>query len=183
MQLEDNLILAEIRKGNEGVLESLHREYHVPLLRFAENFVFDKDVCEDIVQNVFIAFWENAASLHEYSSLSNYLYKSTKNRCLNYIRDLNVYDKHKILFLEATTTMDDEEVEKSYLIKNIRLAIKQLPPKMAEIFHAKYAEGKKIGQIAEELNISENTVKTQLKRARKQLQKYLQESTSILFFL
>ena len=183
MRLEDNLIFAEIRKGNEGVFESLHGEYHVPLLRFAENFVFDPDVCEDIVQSVFIAFWENATSLDDYSSISSYLYRSTKNRCLNYIRDLNVYDKHKILFLEASQTMDEEVLEESQLGKEVQRSIEELPARMAEIFIAKYAEGKKVAQIATELNISENTVKTQLKRARKQLQEKLQQTTSILFFL
>jgi RNA polymerase sigma-70 factor (ECF subfamily) len=95
-----------------------------------------------------------------------------------------VQDKHKILYLEALLNEDDSPgyVDLEILSK-IQEAIAQLPPQMGELFKQKYLFGRKIQEIAEINHISENTVKTQLKRAKEKLRKLLLESTALKFLL
>jgi RNA polymerase sigma-70 factor (ECF subfamily) len=183
VKVEDKILLGEIKNRNRKVFEALFYEYYPHLIRYAEGFVFDKQACEDIVQNLFIYFWENTQYIEITHSLKSYFYQSVKNRCLNYIRDIQVLDKHKILYIEALLNEDDSpgwvDLE---ILNKIQEAIAQLPEQMGELFKQKYLYGRKLQEIAEINNISENTVKTQLQRAKEKMRKMLLKSTSLKFF-
>ena len=183
MKVEDKILLNEIRNRNRKVFEALFYEYYPHLVRYAEGFVFDKQVCEDIVQNLFIHFWENTHRIEIQLSLKSYFYQSVKNRCLNYLRDIHVQDKHKLLYLEAMLNQDDSsgwvDLE---ITKKVQEALDQLPPQMADLFKQKYLFGRKYQEIAEINHISENTVKTQLKRAKEKMRKILLDSSALRFF-
>lgn len=182
MKVEDKILVSEIRNRNRKVFESLFYEYYPHLIRYAEGFVFDKQACEDIVQNLFIYFWENTNRLEIQLSLKSYFYQAVKHRCLNHLRDIHVQDKHKILYLEALLNEDDSpgwvDLE---IIGKVQEAIAQLPEQMAELFKQKYLFGRKIHEIAEINHISENTVKTQLKRAKDKMRRLLLESVTLRF--
>jgi RNA polymerase sigma-70 factor (ECF subfamily) len=183
MKIEDKILLDEIKARNRKVFEALFYEYYPHLTRYAEGFLFDKQTCEDIVQNLFIYFWENTYRIDIQLSLKSYFYQSVKNRCLNHLRDVHVQDKHKILYLEALLNEEDSpgwvDLE---IIQKVQDAIAQLPPQMGELFKQKYLFGRKYHEIAEINNISENTVKTQLKRAKEKMQILLLKSSSLQFF-
>lgn len=183
MKVEDKILLSEIRNRNRKVFEALFHEYYPHLTRYAEGFLFDKQACEDIVQNLFIYFWENTGRIEIQLSLKAYFYQAVKNRCLNHLRDIHVQDKHKILYLEALLNEDDSpgwvDLE---ITQKIQDAIAKLPPQMGDLFKQKYLFGRKIHEIAEINNLSENTIKTQLKRAKEKMRKMLLESSSLHFF-
>lgn len=184
MKIEEKILIVEIQKGNREVFESLFKEYYPVLAKFAENYVFEPDACEDIVQNLFIKLWEDAKKLNIKTSIRSYLFQSVKNRCLNYLRNLHVSDKHNLLYIEAVLSREDWADDfHSEISEGIKEAISKLPPKMAEILNYKYVEGKKINEISKVLNITENTVKTQLYRAKKKLRISLLEYTNTIFFL
>lgn len=184
MTNSDQLILNEIRKKNKRVYEAIFYEFHQPLLRFAEHIVFNRDVCEDIVQAVFISLWENADSIQIRKSLQSWLFQAVRYKGLTYLRDLNIHDKHKLIYLEyeisemiETKTNDTSELE-----KKISDAIEKLPPEMQKIFRLKYLEGFKVKEIAAQFQISENTVKTQIKRAKISLRQTLSKVSFINFY-
>lgn len=180
MKVEDKILLNEIRGRNRKVFEALFYEYYPHLVRYAEGFVFNKQVCEDIVQNLFIHFWENTHRLEIQLSLKSYFYQSVKNRCLNHLRDIQVHDKHKILYMEALLNGDDspEHVDVE-ILREVQVAIAKLPPQMAELFKQKYLFGRKCQEIAKTNQISENTVKTQLKRAKEKMRQALMDNSVV----
>ena len=182
MQVEDKILFNEIKNRNLKVFESLFRNYYPQLVRFAEGYIFDKQECEDIVQNLFVHFWENAEKITLDLSVKSYFFQSVKNRCLNYVRDLQIHDKHNLLYIEALLNQENcEELNDPEIILQINAAIAQLPEQMAEIVKLKFLDDKKLREIAEMKQISENTVKTQLHRAKEKLRKTLTESTSLKF--
>jgi RNA polymerase sigma-70 factor (family 1) len=184
MNIEDKIILNEIKKRNKKVFEALFYEYYPHLTRYAEGFIFGKQACEDIVQNLFVQFWENCERINIETSVKAYFYQAVKNRCLNYLRDLQIHDRHKLLYLEAAMNADDpSNWTDSEISQKIHEAIEQLPPQMAKLFKQKYLEGKKYLELAKLHGISENTVKTQLQRAKEKLRTILLDSTSLKFFL
>ncbi|WP_186755998.1 RNA polymerase sigma-70 factor [Echinicola salinicaeni] len=183
MKIEDKLLLREIQKRNEAVFEALFHDYYSGLVKFAEGFVFDSEVCEDIVQNIFVYIWEQAEYLNITSSFKSYLYQAVKNRCLNYLRNLKIVDKHHLLYIEASINDSNVNLENPELIQKIEMAIESLPPKMSEIFRLKYLEEKTIREISSQLEITENTIKTQLLRAKDKLRVGLRESLDINFLL
>lgn len=184
MQIEDKILFNEIRNRNLKVYEALFGNYYPQLVRFAEGYLFDKQECEDIVQNLFIYFWENAEKIELELSVKTYLFQSVKNRCLNNLRDLQIRDRHNLLYLEGLLNLDDySELQDSDINTRIIAAIAQLPEQMAEIVKLKYLDGKKLKEIAQINQITENTVKTQLWRAKGKLRKILVETTSLNFIL
>ena len=184
MNIEDKILLNEVKKRNKKIFEALFYEYYPHLTRYAEGFIFGKQACEDIVQSLFIHFWESCETINIETSIKAYLYQSVKNRCLNHLRDLQIHDRHKLLYIEAAINNDDlsDWVDPDISIK-IQEAIEKLPPRMGKLFKQKYVEGKKYHELANLHGISENTVKTQLQRAKEKLRTILMDSTSLKFFL
>jgi len=182
MQIEDKILFNEIKNRNLKVYEALFSNYYPQLVKFAEAYLFDKQECEDIVQNLFIYFWENAEKIDLDLSVKAYLFQSVKNRCLNHLRDLQIRDRHNLLYLEGLLNLEDySELQDPEIINQINAAIEQLPPQMSGIVKLRYLDGKKLMEIAQINQITENTVKTQLMRAKGKLRKLLAETTSLNF--
>jgi len=182
MHSEDKILLNEIVKRNIKVYEALFFKYYPQLVRFAEGYLFDKQACEDIVQTVFIYFWENTERINITFSLKAYFFEAVKNKCINHLRDIQIHDRHNLLYLEMLMNHENyEELEDSDIMVHINSAIAQLPEQMAKIFKLKYLKNKKIHEIAQISYITENTVKTQLLRAKGKLRILLLENTSISF--
>ena len=178
MLVEEKILFNEIKNRNRDVYEALFCNYYSKLVRFAEGYLFDKHASEDIVQDLFIHFWENAEKITLDISLKSYFFQSVKNSCLNHIRDLKIHDRHNLLYLQALLNQENyEEVYDPEIIFQISTAIAQLPIQMAEIFKLKFLNDKKIMEIAQMKHISKNTVKTQLQRAKEKIRKTLIEST------
>ena len=78
MNIEDKILLNEIGKRNKKVFEALFYEYYPHLTRYAEGFIFEKQACEDIVQSLFVYFWENCEKIDIETSLKAYFYQSVK---------------------------------------------------------------------------------------------------------
>jgi len=174
--LEESLIIREIQKRNSQVYETLFHTHYNELVKFAEGIIFDPQLAEDVVQNLFIHLWENANNIQIKSSLRAYLFRAVKNRCLNRLKELQIRDKNGLLYFEGMMNSGDinmEEDEEAALTLRLNSAINKLPDKMAQIFKLKYLESKKQKEIAASLHISENTVKTQLSRAKEKLRKLL----------
>ena len=80
MHFEDQVLLNEIRLRNLKVYEALFSYYYPQLLRFAESYVFDKQECEDITQNILIYFWENAEKINIDLSLRAYFFSISQKQ-------------------------------------------------------------------------------------------------------
>ncbi|MCX6229454.1 MAG: RNA polymerase sigma-70 factor [Bacteroidia bacterium] len=184
MLTTDKILFGEIKHRNLKVYEALFREYYPQLVKFSENYIYDKQECEDIVQNLFIYFWENAERINLTVSIKAYLFESIRNRCINHLRDLNIHDKHNLLYLETQLNYENHsDAPDPEVILKINAAIAQLPPQMSEIFRLKYLEGKKLKEIASLSQVSENTIKTQLQRAKDKIRRILGKSNAIKLIL
>jgi len=183
MQVEDKILFSEIKNRNLKVYESLFINYYPQLVKFAQGYIFDLHESEDIVQNLFIHFWEDAERINLDLSLKAYFFKAVKNRCINYLRDIQIHDRHNSLYVEALLNQENgDEYQDPELIAQINAAIAQLPEQMVRIVKLKYLEGKKLEEIAQIHEVSKNTVKTQLLRAKTKLRKILVKSTDLKFF-
>ena len=169
-----DISLIKLANKDREHFEYIFHSYSEGLVRFAEGYVFDRNEAEDIVQNLFVSLWDNADKIKINTSLKSYLYQSTKNRCLNFIRDLNIRDKHNVMYLEAVISSANLDIARQeVLYEKLERALETLPERMLEIFKLKYVEGKKIAEICEELEVTENTVKTQLKRAKLRITQFM----------
>ena len=175
MELSEKLLVSQIKARNRLAFEIIFKEYFLQLARFAEGMLFDSKLADDLVQDLFLNLWKNAENLTIEKSIKGYLYTSIRNKCLNELKKLQINDKN-LLQYEGILNSDNLESDndlKEDLIKKMMVVLDSLPKKMKEIVKMKYLQNKKHQEISELLSITENTVNTQLTRAKKKLRNLL----------
>jgi RNA polymerase sigma-70 factor (ECF subfamily) len=177
-------IIRQIRGGDMEAFSSLFRRHYEPLCYFAERYLHDIQAAEGIVQEVFVRLWESRETLGIQSSLRSYLYASVRNACLNYVKRLSFTTslEHEEERPDDATIRPDAQLESNELAEALEKAMESLAPKCRQIFLMAKYDGLSYKEIAEVLNISVNTVKTQLQRALKSLSKSLQHLKILLLF-
>ncbi len=178
----DQSLIENIKNSNQGVFELVFNFYYSGLVVFADRIIKNTAVSEDIVQSVFLKFWENREAL-EIRSLRSYFVQCVKNKCIDHIRSQQVkyrFDNH---YQETENVFEDEDFwTKEELAHLLEVAIADLPPRCREVFWMSRYENLKIADIADKLNISKRTVETQISKALKILRVKLIDYIAILFF-
>lgn len=180
-----NLIFEEIKKGNRQVYKSFFNKNYKSLVAYANGFLFDQQASEDVVQEVFIYIWEKAQNIEIKSSFQAYVYRMVRNRCLNYLKSIKITDDISALdfnlnLITEHVFEDTSQENKQIVYHQILKVVDSLPEKMQQVVRLKFLHNYKYLEIAEELGISVNTVKTQLKRAKLKITEMV---TSILILL
>lgn len=180
--MKDLIDWNKIREGDKSVFERMFDLYFQPLCGFASTYVKNNHIVEDIVIECFVEIWEKRESIVIRSSLHNYLLTAVKNSAISFLR------KNKVQFSELEGLALDYDDSKNPLdelpiLNRLYLAINKLPEKRRQILKMAAYEGKSYPEIAEELGISINTVKTQMSRSYKFLKDELNVSDRSIFFL
>lgn len=181
---EEHILFERIKKGDEKAFERLFRTYYSHLCLFAENYVRNQAEAEEIVQDMFVRLWENRNRITIATSVKNYLFRSVKNRCLNFLQHKKIETRYaeKLLFEAEQSTPDDTDIIESGLLHKIEETINSMPQKRQEIFRLSREEGLKYREIAEKLDISVKTVETHMGLAIKTLRDKLNQFTSFILF-
>ena len=146
------------------------------MVLYAARFMDTREEAEEIVQDVFVKFWEKCESLSPDSSIKSYLYRSVHNSCLNAIKHekvKDVYKQHVAQFLESSYQDTIEINDPDTLRSRIHQEIDNLPPRCSEIFKLSRFEGLKYQETADHLKISVKTVEVQMGKALKTLREKL----------
>ena len=160
---------------------------------FALEYVIREEDAENIVQDVFTELWEKKEMLSMHINLVAYLFTTVKNRCLNHLRHKTIVQETANLIqeeylitlrmnLNSLDAFDQSLFSHQDIEKIIARALDTLSPKCREIFVMSKIEGKKQKQIATELNISINTIETQIGIAYKKLRTELKEHLFLFIF-
>ncbi len=177
-------IIKHIKRGDKKAFQEVFDAYFHALSAFGYKYVPDPPAVEDMVQESFISFWEKRQDFDHLSALKSYLYTSVRNRCLNHIKHLAVEKKHEpaLLYeLESQQHVSRHVIEEE-TYRLLLTEIRKLPDASQEIMILAL-NGLKNPEIAEELGISVNTVKTQKKIAYAKLKDKLGPRMGILLFL
>ena len=171
--MPDELILFEkMQRGDTSALEYFFREYTDVLYYRALGFA------EDIVQEVFIRFWQLRKNLKITDSVPGYLCKAVDHRCHNYLEHLKVKHRYEESqrWEEMVEEVPEDEDELNIMRERLKVFVDSLPEKCREIFVLACIEGLKYREVAERLDVSVNTVKTQLKSAYSKLRTEFNEN-------
>lgn len=170
MKIDDQNIIATFKKNDEQGLQLLFSRYYRPLCVYALKFLDDMQVAEDLVQDIFVRFWEDKKYKSVQGSFKNYLFVSVRNRSINYLSSKKVVNTDYLETLKREFTFhqfDEDELEEKK--KKLYHEIAQLPPQSQKVLRMIVFERKKYKEVAEELDVSVNTVKTHFSRALKHL--------------
>ncbi|WP_459212769.1 RNA polymerase sigma factor [Aquimarina rhabdastrellae] len=181
-----NLLLNELKSGNEKAFTFLMEKYHHQLCTYANSLTKNPDESKDIVQTVFIKLWNKRMDIEYILSIKSYLYKSVYNEFLNSIRgarELSSLEKEHIKAIDNIIVEEkDNSLEKK--INIINQEIQNLPPKCKKVFILSKQEGLTHNEISEYLSISIKTVENHITKAFKILRDNIKDNyNSILFLL
>jgi RNA polymerase sigma-70 factor (ECF subfamily) len=185
IKLPDELIVSRINDGDNRAFDILFRKYYQRLFAFAQSFIRDEDLSKDIVQEVFITFWEKRVSIKNIA-IEAFLYKMVRNHCLNYIRNLKVFE-NKSVKLENASKL--EELYRIAIVKDepytlieeelnqeIENVLKKLPETCRKVFELSRTEGLMNKEIAERMNFSVKNVEKYISQALKACNRYFEKN-------
>lgn len=168
---------------SKAEFETIFRMYYSNLCAYANKFVYDVDTSEEIVQEVFFQLWKQREEIGISTSLKSYLYRSVRNRSLNFIKHNRIKDEYENYSKQSKNNevaSPEDEIYASELEQKIVETIDQLPPERKKIFIMSRYDGLKYKEIAEKLNISIKTVENQMGKAIKYLRENLVDYLTIL---
>ena len=177
--MPDNDIIHKFIIGDMKAFEQIFRKYARSMQLTALSIYRDTDVAEDAVQETFVYLWNHRGKIKSGESLEGYLHASVKHYVLNYLRHLHVCQEkeEKIIreqeWLGRQSGEEDEDIEDK--IKAVRSVIDLLPESCRKIFVMTVIEGMSYTDTADELGISVNTVKSQVKIAYKKIKNIIHE--------
>jgi RNA polymerase sigma-70 factor (ECF subfamily) len=173
---EDILLFNLVKKGNKNAFEKLFRIYYTPICRFIHRYTGSNDTSEEIAQDMFIYFWQNAPVIDIKTSLKAYLFTSARNFSLNYIKKSSIRQKyHEAAQRETQNTETIIPEEKTERFKKLlNQAVDKLPQKCREIFELSKYEGLTYEEISEFLGLSRKTVENQMGIALNKIRKWMQ---------
>jgi RNA polymerase sigma-70 factor (ECF subfamily) len=181
--ISDVELLSRVRAGDEAAFRIVFDLYSNKLYTFSFRLLKDNEQCREVVQEAFLNLWLSRAKLDDQYPLAPYLYTITRRLTLNAIRSIatsqSAIDK---LWLNARKVSN--ETEEVVLFEDLEHFIDQilntLPKQQQLVFRMSRQRELSYDEIAEELNISRNTVKNHLVAALKTLRTQVQKA---FFFL
>ena len=184
-QICDFELISRIKEGDESAFRIVFDLYSSKLYAFSYRFLKEKEPCQEVVQEVFLNLWINRAKLDTQYPIAPYLYTITRRLTLNVLRHVatsqSAMDK-MWLNVKKVSNETEEEVFLEDLSRFTEQVLSKMPKQQQLIFRMSRHQELSYDEIADELNISRNTVKNHLVAALKTLRTQLNKAFSILFF-
>ena len=162
----DKKTIQLVNSGDRTAFKQVFDSYFNALCAFCNKYLNNQSETEDTVQEVFVSFWEHKKDFDHINAIKAFLYTSVRNKCLNQLKRRLVRQKHEsalIYELESEQFFINHVIEED-TFNRLYSEIKSLPDSSQKIMLLSL-KGLKNREIAQQLDISENTVKTQKKIA------------------
>jgi RNA polymerase sigma-70 factor (ECF subfamily) len=171
--MTDNLLIS-LRNGDRSAFASLHERYFGQLYNFCRKYLHDRTEAEDIVQETFIAVWENRGRIDPQMSIRAYLISIAKNKIFDHIKHRFVEIRHRAGVEESLrkTMSDEESLLWDDIVAVMLRTIEGLPARQREILTLR-SQGYSNHEIGERLSISPRTVETHVSRSMASLRAML----------
>jgi len=183
--LSDKQLFKEVSEGDERAFQHLFTRYYPRMISFAGMMVKSPFAAEEIVQEVFIRLWEQREVLAEVKSPENFVFIVIRNHTFNYLRAAaNEQNRREQLWealqqraADETITLEMQEADQFF-----EKILAKLSPQQQKIFRMSREEGFSHQQIADELQLSKDTVKKHIANSLKVFKSYLKYFRQVVLF-
>lgn len=175
-----------LKSGDKEAFAEIYQRYWTILFLHSRKILRNDEEAEDVVQELFSNLWLKRESITINISLSVYLYHSARYKVLNIIERRRVVNDYLLSlqnFMKEGELITEELYREKELALLIEKEIQSLPPKMREVFELSRKQHLSYSQIAEQLGITEHTVKSQVSNALRILKLKLNVSAGIVVLL
>ena len=186
------LLLQQLKDGNEKTFKQIMKSYLPRLYSFVNIYIVDKEVTEEIMQDTFMALWNQRRDLDDETCLITYLMVVSRNKCLNYLKKLqletipidslsesSLYQRSNIYVLEDDSL---EKLAMKELTHAINVSLTKLHPRTREIFILSRFSGLKNKEIADQLGLTTKGIEYHIGNALKQLRNDLSKDYFAIFY-
>lgn len=182
----NKLLCAHLKNGNQKAFKTLFDQYWEAMFIKANSILRDREVAQDIVQEIWIKLWNRREKL-EIANFESYILRSVSYGCFKYLRDnkfttsqLQIIDS---LLVSSTDVENQHDLEATQ--KVIDMSLEELSPRCQEIFTLSRIEDVSNEEIALKLGISKRSVENQVSLALKVIRRHLAslQIISFLYFL
>ncbi|MDQ0105907.1 RNA polymerase sigma-70 factor (ECF subfamily) [Chitinophaga terrae (ex Kim and Jung 2007)] len=178
----DRQLLLQISEGDEQAFAMLVKAYSGLLFTYLVKLTKDQDIASDVVQEIFTQLWLTRESLRNVESFRSWLFVISRHHAVRMLKNIDKEYKKREEWHQITQTaadgpeaQDEASLKEAYdiLVKN---AVDRLPPQQKKVWVLARLEGKKYAEIAEEMQISRETVKKYLQIASSSIVDYIRNN-------
>lgn len=179
----DEQLAALLKEDDEQAFSELYNRYWPVLWRFAANSMKSRDDAKDIIQDVFTKLWSGRRNLAIHTALRPYLYRMTLHAVIDNAakaKDFEGFADALRREMHAGVNTTEQLIYEKELIRCFESGLDRVPPKARKVFELSRTYQMSHQQISSELDISRETVKSQMKVALKILRKSLSLLAALL---
>jgi RNA polymerase sigma-70 factor (ECF subfamily) len=171
----DEMLIRRIAEGDQLAMRALFGRHRVPLYRWLLRLVGDESSAEDLLSDVFLDVWRQAAAFEARSSVSTWLLAIARYKALSSRRRRTDAELDEKIASRVADPADDPEVvlQKKNRAELLRHSLARLSPEHGEVIDLVYFHGKSVKEVAEIVGTAEATVKTRMFYARKKLAEFV----------
>jgi RNA polymerase sigma-70 factor (ECF subfamily) len=171
----DEMLIRRIAEGDQLAMRTLFGRHRVPLYRWLLRLVGDEALAGDLLSDVFLDVWRQAAAFEARSSVSTWLLAIARYKALSARRRPTDVELDEEIASKVADPADDPEVllQKKNRAELLRHSLARLSPEHGEIVDLVYFHGKSVKEVAEIVGIAPATVKTRMFYARKKLANFV----------
>jgi RNA polymerase sigma-70 factor, ECF subfamily len=175
--LQEKIIFLKLRSGDSDAFAFLYDQYVRRIYRFVMVKVSNKQVTEDLTQDIFLKTWQHIVDKKQIKSFQAFIFRIARNTVIDYYRQ-SQHQEVSLDYVPETAeankdlnTNVDQNIDKENLLKRLR----KLKPEYQEILLLRYLEDLSIEEIAEILQKDKNNIRVLLHRALSKLKELNQE--------
>lgn len=168
--LTDTELISQLRRDENRAFAAIYHRYAEPVYLHLRKKIDCREDARDIVQEIFLSLWQKRSSLPQDTRLGPYLLAAAKYRAINYLAHHRVSEsaiQDLAQQLRATSSPADYLARERDLSAVIETAVSNLPDKMQTVFRMSRQDHLSHKEIAQNLDLSETTVKKQVANALK----------------
>ncbi|WP_428331247.1 RNA polymerase sigma factor [Mucilaginibacter sp.] len=177
--LSEQLLLTKCSDSDASAFNEIYNRYKAFVYAVVSARLYDEDSAKDITQDIFVNLWASREQLRNIREFKTYLFVLSRNQVVSAYRKQNIRLKGERYLIEQLDELEHSAEDHRFareLNGTIVKAVEQLPETMRNCYHLSKNEGKKNGEIADMLNLSEKTVRNNVSEALKRLRLNLQSS-------
>ena len=178
----DDLLKLETETFNK-----LYTDYRLRFIRFAQTYIPDISIAEDIVMDTLAYYWEHRRDIKNDENILSYLLTARKHKCLKYLEKNKSFSELVLWELDfkisALSACDPCELYTNEVQEIVNHTLEKLPSKTRQIFFMNRYEDISYPEIAKKLFVNQKTVEYHISKALKALRAVLKDYLSFLIYL
>lgn len=174
----DKMLIVKVRKNDKLAFSILFTRYYADLVRFSSSITHDQAAAEEIVQDLFLLFWEERQTKGSIQSLRSYFLRSVHNRSVDWLRHQSIKNSYAAMLLDYPLALQNDT--ENYLLyseleSEIESALEKVPEECAVVFRKSRFEALRYEEIAEMMGISVRTVENRISKTLRLLRFQLRD--------